>query len=99
MTTICEKCLHAWWHRTKNGRLHPDGRGECTWTLTKVMLPVTMYSTMENFNFSLTSPCGRKERARVGKVSLIRVDSVRNVPLDRHVDDYDVCPQFVEKAK
>lgn len=25
----CTRCIHAKWHRTSAGRLHPSGDGEC----------------------------------------------------------------------
>ena len=27
----CTTCQHADWQRTKTGRLHPSGTGECLW--------------------------------------------------------------------
>lgn len=39
---ICTECKHAVWERTKAGRLHPSGDGECTFEV-EVRLPKAKY--------------------------------------------------------
>ena len=35
----CLNCKYAKWHRSKNGRLHPSGEGECTYRYKPQPLP------------------------------------------------------------
>lgn len=39
----CSTCQFAEWHRTKVGRLHPDGDGRCTWIAPEFKIPKAMY--------------------------------------------------------
>lgn len=39
--TPCLKCRHATWKTKKNGSLHPDKSGQCTWTLADQPLPIS----------------------------------------------------------
>jgi len=41
----CINCAHAVWARTKNGHLHPNQEGRCTWTLPPIPIPLA-------FNYS-----------------------------------------------
>jgi hypothetical protein len=36
---LCMECRFAEWARTKNGRLHPDGNGKCTWRIPEIPIP------------------------------------------------------------
>jgi hypothetical protein len=36
---ICDKCVHAEWKRTANGRLHPSKEGRCTKAVQIPALP------------------------------------------------------------
>ena len=42
----CTKCKHAEWARKKNGHLHNDGFGQCTWKFVVKSLPPCMYWTI-----------------------------------------------------
>lgn len=39
----CDKCAHAIWNRTANGRLHPNKQGRCGFPLVIPQLPNAMY--------------------------------------------------------
>jgi len=41
--SACSKCVYAVWHRTRNGRLHPSGKGDCTYDWVCPPLPKVMY--------------------------------------------------------
>lgn len=41
--TLCLKCKWADWNKTENGRLHPNGGGQCRYTWTPPPLPACMY--------------------------------------------------------
>lgn len=38
----CVECKYADWHRTANGRLHPDGEGRCTFEVKIPAIPASM---------------------------------------------------------
>lgn len=42
----CLGCRFAVWEQTKNGRLHPNGRGTCSWKPTRLCVP--FYVRVEN---------------------------------------------------
>ena len=37
--SVCVGCVYAEWRKTSNGRLHPDGSGNCTYQLPDSPLP------------------------------------------------------------
>jgi hypothetical protein len=39
----CLGCKHANWKRTKAGRLHPSGKGDCMYQVKMPVLPACMY--------------------------------------------------------
>lgn len=39
----CKDCKYAKWERTKNGSLHPNGEGRCSYQYTVPPLPASMY--------------------------------------------------------
>lgn len=39
----CDNCKYAEWHRTKNGKLHPDKQGRCTYVWCAPSLPKAFY--------------------------------------------------------
>lgn len=39
----CTGCKYAEWKRTKSGKLHPSGDGECTFPWTMPPLPAAKY--------------------------------------------------------
>jgi len=40
---ICDWCKYAEWKKTKNGRLHPDKSGKCTFEIKPEVLPASFY--------------------------------------------------------
>jgi len=49
--TICNGCKFAEWKKTKNGRLHPDEGGRCSWE-KQVTLPSSAYGSSFGRAFS-----------------------------------------------
>ena len=39
----CMHCKHAEWHKTVAGKLHPSGKGKCTYPWKSPILPASMY--------------------------------------------------------
>lgn len=39
----CKGCIYAKWEKTKTGRLHPSGDGNCMFKIKIPELPVSMY--------------------------------------------------------
>jgi len=39
----CTKCKYANWERTKNGSLHPNGKGKCEYKYKIPKLPASMH--------------------------------------------------------
>jgi len=39
----CTNCALAKWQRTKTGRLHPSGDGQCQWRMPEVIIPRAFY--------------------------------------------------------
>lgn len=37
----CTGCKYADWQRTKSGRLHPYGDGECTFEIKRPVVPIS----------------------------------------------------------
>jgi hypothetical protein len=40
---ICDGCKYADWHRTSNGRLHPDRQGRCTYKIPEIIIPAAFH--------------------------------------------------------
>ena len=43
MTHLCLTCKLAEWHKTKDGRLHPDKQGRCGWKPPYIPTPAAWY--------------------------------------------------------
>lgn len=67
----CEGCRFALWKRTKAGRLHPDGSGQCEYALKEIQIPAAKYWLNKPLlgggyisrHEPLKRPCGLFQRA------------------------------------
>jgi hypothetical protein len=66
----CDKCKWADWNKTKNGRLHPDKQGKCTY---QVIVPELPYAFCWSYDGSkkITPIWGQIERGRELKQNCI----------------------------
>lgn len=53
----CMTCKFAVWSKTKNGRLHPDGDGRCTWKVPVFAVPIAFWFSF-NRTGELPQPSG-----------------------------------------
>lgn len=58
MTDSCLNCALAEWYKTKSGRLHPSGDGECQWRFEQRKIPKAFYYIGTYDNHAAPAPSG-----------------------------------------
>jgi hypothetical protein len=57
-------CQHAQWNKTKNGKLHPNGNGHCTYPYKIPPLPASMHWIFSQTPYACGGYINRKEELK-----------------------------------